>query len=477
MNRKGLFPPSSSEEANKLTATKEIMFCLQKLGHWTAKQWNRKPNCDLDLVTQLFHAWKDFYVVNTQEFNEIQTYTMGEDRVRFVIGSHIFVELSRLYLIMQAMSVARDDTLTLKDMEHVVWTSLSETFDITKQPKEKDEVDDEDALETFAHIQRLWERPIATFSQRDVILIVMFLTQQLNEVTEAYHREYRGVFQAVWERASFLLMEPQTEAVLDDPAMRLLFQEGVYVFHRDFAVFLTFYLGAIMRRFHYVDMVHSWTDGVYYPSPASTIAKDRVKRWICEHMIERNMSDEIFSDAYGLICMQSYAFSGDDRWIRYSNPQAGFMSRAEILAKLRPHLCKRFDSETEAQKRFVLASDSHSTRLLLLHAVSTYIQTQTGITNIRWDKRIAVHSEEISRCSQAILLNESPFLIQFLSSYWVYYGRKVFITDDLYEAIYIWFLWLRDFCQGKLHEFDLSAFITEAIGNDDRGAAANAFYI
>ncbi len=107
-------------------------------------------------------------------------------------------------------------------------------------------------------IKEIWSRPILKYTQTEVIALVMFLSQQLNDIPNDCVVEYRFVFEMLVARIGILLLRKWPASILDynekdDPTMRYEVEDGAYMVDRHFLVFISFYMGAIMQRLVYQD--------------------------------------------------------------------------------------------------------------------------------------------------------------------------------------------------------------------------------
>jgi hypothetical protein len=92
-----------------------------------------------------------------------------------------------------------------------------------------------------------------------------------------------------------------------------------------------------------------------------------------------------------------------------------------------------------------------------------YIQIRTGNTEIKWDQGVVVHSDGIQMSCYMLQSNMSPLLLQVLSSYWCYHEAKVYVTDDIFEALTVWFYLFNKHCKDTLYNHTLEAVVKEVL--------------
>jgi hypothetical protein len=423
-------------------------------------------------ITKLFSVWLEYYVTYIESMRETQTFIIEGKKVRTTLGVHIFTELTRLNYLLQRprlmVDMYEEEMPSLEHTQHPSWVTIVNSFDITNQYEEKEgkDADVESRLET---LKSLWSRPIMRYTQTQVQTVVLFLTQQLNDVKTDSVLEFKRVFEWLWLRVCEIQKELYTHDVLDDEHMRILVLSSgpLYAANKNFGVFVSFYLGEIMRRLFYYEMLSkrqmSMVD-IGLSSPTILRIAEKCKAWI-ENLVNF-FAEEAFIDLYVESCTDSYAFVGDDSWFKYSWPQK-IHSRAACLAELRPHLYRRYFSESRASRVSILNSVniSHVSRSFVLKAISQYIQIKLGgASAVKWYQGVVIHSNDIYMSTYNLQANMAPFLIQVLSTYWAYDRGHVWKSDDFYESLALWFYLLRTRYKNMLFDHDLTRFVDAAIG-------------
>lgn len=397
--------------------------------------------------------WLEFYVQHSVRLDVIRQTKLNTGRVvRYTLTMHLFTELIRLFMFSLLPGHLADPTIeetqTLSNMEHPLWVQISETFDITKQYEEKEDKD-VDVEETCSVIKTLWTRPVAQYTLRESMLILFFLIQQLDVVPQSCVVEYRSMFRSLQFRLGMLMQKQLPAHVLDDPDYC---NNGCI--NRTFLAVISVYVSTICGRFLFYDRLVS-RNTIQAPSYLG----ERVREWL--HKILTDLPDESFEDQYIATCENGYNFPGDEAVFRYRWPQK-VMSRSACLAQLHPHLYRQYHSESRMTKMRVLdvANQSHSARLFVFSLVSS-------ATYDRWESTIVIDSNDMANESKRILDNETPFIIQSLSSYWAYDRGEVYRTDDIFESIGVWFYLLKTRYNSQLINMDWHIFVADAIDADN----------
>lgn len=312
----------------------------------------------------------------------------------------------------------------------------------------------------------MWEKSVLEYTQSEVMMIVFFLSQQLNDLKLDCIEEFRSVFEAAWLRASILMQEAHPASVLDDEKMRQQLvlenpeEEPLFLSNRLFGTFISIYMGEMMRRLFYYDLLHR--KPMTPPPLISADMVDRVHSWISKLL--DGIADEAFVDTYVEHCAFAYNFIGDEKWFRFSRPTE-VMSLQACLAAFRPHLYRRYFSEDRISKKMLLdaVQDSYVARTYLFKVISIYIQMKTGNTEIKWDRGVVVHSDGIQMSAYMLESNQAPILLQVMSSYWCYDAGRVFVTDNVFEALTVWFYIFHGKYKDILYNHTLESVVNEVL--------------
>src|SRR5690606_21618275 len=290
---------------------------------------------------------------------------------------------------------------------------------------EKDEEEDAEVEEGLTKVKDLWEKPVLEYKQSEFVLVVLFMTQQLNALKMECINEYKRIFNHLMVRCSSLIHQVYSEkdGVLDAVSMYSVIGENVpgenlVVANRDFYAFCCFYMGEIMRRMYYYN-VHCKSNALPKLMKKKVPYKDyakNVEEWI-RKMVMEDTPEEAFKDLYIETCNESYTFAGDFEWFKFKWPLRS-QGVAANLAAMRPHLYRPFFSEERAKKHLVLSNMhmSYSSRLYLLHALSGHLHAKTGSSELKWYSGIVIKADEILHSSYELESNQAPFLVQIVSS-------------------------------------------------------------
>ena len=448
--------------------------------------------CSIEL-NALFGEWERFFVDHVPTMLEVQTYELEDEledefdqetgellrtrsrRVKNALGFQVFAELTRLfYLINRKKLIAEvyeSEIVSLCNTRHDSWIAIYKSFDITAHYEEKEEKDAE-VEERLDQMKLLWEKPVLQYTQAEYVLVVLFMSQQLNNLKQECMGEFKRIYNDLWIRASMLIHQVHSikSGVLDEEEMCTVIGDGStdqVVANRDFYAFNCFYMAEIMKRLHYYDMnvknnamneVVNWN----MPKTLSEYAVN-VKEWI-ERMVMEDTPEEAFQDLYIEICNEAYDFAGDFPWFKYMWPLRS-KSIAANLAAMRPHLYRPFFSESRCKKHLVLGNmhNNYASRLYVLHNMSGYFHAKSGSSELKWFSGIVIKADDVYGSAYELESNRAPFLVQILSSFWAYDRGKVYITDNIYETMVIWFWLLKTRYDSKLYDLNFKAFIQQAL--------------
>lgn len=406
-----------------------------------------------------------------------------ERTLRTTLGMHVFAELTNMRYLLYFPTYYREKrllhttaylarpsqiTYSLENTKHPMWIDVAQSLDTSDtyaNPKSiKDDERDVEADEIRKSVNQFWKRPILTMKQSELRLLIMFVTQQLNDVpTRDVNavKEYQHVVELIWIRSAMLQMELLPVDVMDDQEMRMEVKPGLYAKNRAFCAFCTFYLSEVARRsFHWLKL----KDNTYREESPELIAKatEKVYKWV-EHAVTM-FPDEAFDQLYEEVQDLGYAYVGDDAWFRFSMV-GKIHSRTACIHELRPHMRRRYFRETRLNSAVVLknARSKHLARLFVLRAVDEHLRSL--VPNLHWSNGVQVESDGIEMTRFKLENPISPMLVQVFSSYWPYHNGKVHVCDDVYEAIAVWWLMLRRHYSSHLSEFYLGRIFEEIFGD------------
>lgn len=446
-------------------------------------------------VQMLLSEWTQFYVQHMESMREIHNLKLGEGRPPYAttVGANVFYEISRLHWLRDRPRAALEWENTqliepgdlvpqnydvLFALEHTksdAWIAIANTLR-EQQAAPTDEAEHAVAArELRTKTMAMWSKPVARYTMSETRVLAMFLTQYLNDVRsdsveQQNHSEFGRVFRILWLRCTELSVSEYRQqdwpTTLDEEEFRVVNPQGMGVANRRYAVFCSFYLGEVMRRFfHHEELSPNRLElGAALPLPAM---RTRMHTWI--HHVVQSFAEEAFEEMYmSIVTTDGYAYPGDAGWFRYAFPQR-MASRGAIVTTLRPHMYRRFFSEAQVDRRLVVNERSHLSRLFVLRAMDEHIK----ITHprVEWINGVVIDNDGIELSAYALKGDLAPLLVQVFSSYWVYHRGCVYPTDDLFTSLALWWWLLREHHDSRLYNVDLSAFMTEALEprhvNDD----------
>lgn len=443
-------------------------------------------------VQLLLSQWTEFYVQHMEAMREIHTLKLGEGRPPYAVtmGANVFYEISRLHWLRDRPRAALewentqliepedlvphsyDVLFTLEHTKSDAWITIANSLREHQSPPTDEAEHAVAARELQARTTAMWKKPIACYTCSETRVLAMFLTQYLNDVpsdTAERLSEFGRVFRILWLRCTDLSVceydRSEWPVTLDEEEFRAVNPQGRGVANRRYAVFCSFYLGEVMRRFfHHEELSPNRFQAARVELPDPELLKRmraRMLNWV--HHVVQSFAEEAFEEMYmTIVTGDGYAYPGDAGWFRYAYPQR-MASRGAIVTALRPHMYRRFFSEVQVDRRLVVnASDrSHLARLFVLRAVDEHIK----ITHprVEWINGVVIDNDGIEMSTYALKGDLSPLLVQAFSAYWVYHKGHVYPTDDLFVSLALWWWFLREHHNSRLYNVDLSAFMAEAL--------------
>lgn len=448
-------------------------------------------------VQILLSEWTEYYVEHMAAMREILNLKFADGRTyNTTTGGHVFYEISRMHWLRDRPRAALEwenthlideedlvpaDYDMLFSLEHTksnVWIALLTSLQ-EQQPSEKDETEHAVASrELKARLLAMWKKPISEYALSETRALAMFLTQYLNDVRETQMEEFGRVFRILWIRCTqlmvcqyeekewpFTLDEEEFRGVLPAAAAPAPVVAAEALANRRYAVFCSFYLGEITRRFfHHEELsLNRLTPDLLPNADLLSRMRARMINWIY-HVVD-SFAEEAFEEMYMSIVTADeggYAYPGDDGWFRYAFPQR-VPSRGACVTTLRPHMYKRFYSETQVTRRLIVnqCENSHLARLFVLRAVDEHIKLTHA--RVEWLTGVVIDNSGMEMSVYALKGGLAPLLVQVFSSYWVYYRGQVYPTDDLFTTLALWWWLLREQFDSKLYNIDMSDFMTNTL--------------
>lgn len=440
---------------------------------------------DQDLVQSLYNVWEEHYVSDAENMREIRLHATdnGKKTVKNTLGMHVFFELTRLYALMRRVDLVTErDNLrryssaslststyatlyTLKERtQSDMWLGIVNSYEpdliiADKDPKEKDKNIAPLALRD--KLRTIWAKPILSLTQSETRLLIFFLTQQLEEVPTRDPKvveEYRCVFQLVWLRVAHLTQETHPADVLDEENMRTAYpgKPGAFCFNRSYIAFCSIYLGEILQRFFFYDLIRP---NATLNVPRSDLLLSSARAWVTR--IVTDLAEEAYEDLFARTASEEgYNFVGDDIWFKYCYPNLT-PGRGACIATFRPHLYKRFFSDAHVSKPQALVSNSVASRMFVINAVEEYIKMNAG--HVHWKEAAVVANTDVADRSKLLRAAMCPFMVQVFSTYWVYDKGEVHVCDSIFEAIGVWFWLLHTRYDATLFGSDIGNFVREVL--------------
>jgi hypothetical protein len=441
-------------------------------------------------LRELFHRWQEHMITDMESMRELRHYVVPlaggkTDSIKDAHGSHIFLELTRLnYLLHYPQLLDEQENLamyeeselstehymmlhSLERTKHDSWIAIRDSFDISELYGDKEDPDEE-VEEQRRDILQMWQSPILKYTQKQVEMIILFLTQQINDVPTTgggvVVQEYRQIFGLVWLRIAQMLIEFHPPTVLNVEEHRNgPFDTGdendvnTCSANKIFIAFCFYYMSELLRRFFYYDRLVG--NVMVGPIPRLAALTASAKQWI--HDITHSMGDDAFDDIYMSTLPIAYSFVGDDNFFKAS--RTAVHSRGACIAAFRPHLHKRYFSEAQITRDSVLNSThkNYASRLFVLHVIDTHLRIH--LKQVRWLNAVLVMNDGIEMSAYKLETNLVPVILQVFSSFWVYDQARVHICDNVNEAVGVWFWLLKTRYRSTLFDCNMSLFVNQVV--------------
>jgi hypothetical protein len=381
----------------------------------------------------LYQRWLAFYITNVVALREERAYPLAQGKKRISLCALVYRQLLRAFA--RLLAVRPPISLESLAARHPTWVHALSTYSNLK------EEDDEDVARERTVLLGAWPKSPEHYDTAETRAVAMLLTQMCAELSQEAADDASALFDALRVRAA--------RGDLD-------------------SFFCMCYLGELHRRFYYHDALQRRT----LPLPLEADALTRsVRAWV-EHTVLPMFPSEALGDLYAQVCEEAYRLPGDRVWFTHSYPNAVYSTGA-ALAKLRPHLHPRFFSEQDACEPHLLLEHAergthHPARMLVIRLVTQYLQMRGA--PFRWDDAVVLQSADLDSDSRKLLLrDQAPLLVQVLANFWTYDNGRVYITDNVFASVAIWFHVLRQpqryggAIYGQYSEL-LSAVAAEALG-------------
>ncbi len=440
---------------------------------------------------RLFNEWRLFHVENMELMLQVHNHSISHQvdpitkqpiRVRVMRGISVFIELTRLWLLVgtasyEPLGQRYLDSITLESMHDPIWVMIYISFKWVKVDADSKDDPDIKVVANYEQLQKMWSKPILAYTQSQVIVCVLFLTQMLNELSLAALPEFKQVYELLWLRMGALLVRYyKGNDVLDVPKMcdATDVEKGVR-FNARFLTFCTNYMTHPMKRLLYYDLFDKKRMKLMV-SPASVTT---LTAWV-DHIMNQFLVEEAFTEAYTKHCEDAYWYPGDDIWFRFRYPLE-VPTVATSLGKMRPHLRDRFHSEGRTTKQLVFSNvhSNHIARTFMLHVISMYMRVRAPADcELDWYRGVVIDADDTTDIEKHDAVRKlcgatAPLMFQPISRHMVYFNGEMYMTDNIYESIAAWFQVLKKKFAGVLLDRNMNFFIKE-IETFAAPSAANA---
>lgn len=209
--------------------------------------------------------------------------------------------------------------------------------------------------------------------------------------------------------------------------------------NREFWIFTSNYLTTVIRKRIFFDELipkRQLNDDIetYVPSGST----DRLKDWM---MVLSRGLEENYEEVFANACKEAFSFPGDTWWFTYKYPHLQ-VSPENVLVTIRKDMHKEFFKESSVSYEVALnqTSTHFSSVVYIINLLDRYFKI---FKCLEWKDGFVIFNDDVVDNFEKLANSRDPFLVQFFSSFWVYWGGNVVQVDDIYLAICLWFLVVR----------------------------------
>jgi hypothetical protein len=324
------------------------------------------------------------------------------------------------------------------------------------------EEEEEEEKRPPASKDKLWYRPVYSYTQRNLYDAVMLLTERINDYP--VHEEIVTLIYRLTGRLGALLLAPGSEMVFDMPRYRTAIQEDMYMCNRAFLCWASAYYYELLQRVHYLTYMSRRT----LPVPEEEHTESRIKSlkefilFLC-----RDMGHADFMTLFRLSSEENYQFPGDNMYGRYLHPE-GVLNRGDLLLELRPtRQAVRFFGNERLDEQTILTGimygETHLYRLCLLNILDRYFHVEC---DMRWRDGSVVDQSGIGLSQHKLIDSDSPCIVSIFSRPVLHHKLAILGTDDIYQTLVAWLLFIRRHKGGMCHHTNISKQINQLLGED-----------
>lgn len=396
----------------------------------------------IESVSERFSEWLEQYIVDYPTWGQIRKETKRS------IASYMFCEILRLRFISQFTNI-KEETRALtgkteaevnKEDYTILWSTRFTEFFAASEP----------------------DTPVFRYTQSQVMDALLYITKELNNIPHTAYHELKKFVEILFTRCGVFFCDTCGPDVLDVVNMvstrRESGGEEVQLSpNYDFLMFCTIYFYAVSRRLFYFELVPK-----RFP-PFNIITPQQIlhcKEWI-EVDLCSNMGSDVFEKTYNEAVEASYQFSGDFEWFKYRNPDQQALT-GPILDCFREEQSKEYYLQYRISKETALSQINmhshlgHTARLFVFTVIDQYFQNQYDMS---WRDLVVVDINNFTTKQDVIMRDYVPYMVQMFSRHTCYVKGELYVCDDFYENLTMWFYFLKTLYDSKLFSTPIDATV------------------
>lgn len=394
-------------------------------------------------IKYLYNEWEKCMIENSSVLNEPKRY--GE--MRTTLGASIFVELSRLHIILWYNKLRNEQKQVISEKSIPSRNQQSDYFTLWSL-----NVTNSEFWTKIPFPEELdWNLPVFKYTQLQIIAAVNMLCEVMNDLGDPsgkYNectKEFLDFFRVLFTRNALFLCQASCPLdILNDIDMREFIdvEETMCRPNVDYFVWCSIYFGSIMRRIYYwTKLRKNEMDDVPQVYKGEI---DNCQEWLIE--LVDLLGNDGYEDCYIETCTEAYTIPGDLEWFTFKYPTKQPVL-GSILFELRPQLRKRFQEDQHLSKETVLQKTKHTYTVFMCRINAIFVLNTIDVhmrnMGIQWKNAVLVEQEGIELSHWKLSRPLCPVILQVFSRYVVYNKLHYTVCDDIYEAIILWFKILR----------------------------------
>ena len=306
-------------------------------------------------------------------------------------------------------------------------------------------------------------KAIMAYSQNEIIQAMFLFSEKFDIIMYDEIEYYINLFNVVCIRLGLLFCDNYSSDILNAEDMREEVEDGLYCINDVFRSFCSIYVYKIEYRIKIYSMLKKNFITII---PEKILNLDKFN-FFFKNDVLKFTGNEALSDEYVLASLESYDFTGDKEWMQIINPgntddvsktiqvlREGYVN--EFLNLIKDECEKESEDIISEYIGSTLGQKGKTSRICVLRIISKFLKMYYNVPN--WKNSIVIPIKNYSKhnTQKRIIKSSCPLILQVISRFWVYDSKNIYITDNIYVAVNMWFFILKFKYNSILKEYDLS---------------------